>query len=995
MSVRDVTAVLILLITVTINGASLLGPNVSTYDGEELKWEQYNMDYFVLFKSLLSNKDSINDSSGNPQADNCKSSSSYKLSSKYFPTDAYIERAFIIWTSAVDPSKFADQVDNNITLKFKNTLYSSMEFSEKIEGDPHYLGDPDSFKYESVKKIISQDNIAYFTYRMDITYFFKKIYEQGSNLGFENLSDFIAGTYTVSNLECTEDKTYMLSSTMVSGWAILLVYSSADEKMRPKNIYIYNGTDLFWHNEAEINVTDFIFPENPYAKLTLMVFEGDPDNVIPGTYMENLFFRGDPNLEWQTLSNRCNPDKGSYTEIYNSISSRYYWDDDDNTKPFCLGGIGGNSAEVNTETIQYAMDVDTFLVSNENCKGHLKEGDTDLDLKVSANQDVILTNLLVLSVDTRAADFDIPEERELNICSCSEDPFKVCMERAFYYTIKIQNWGEKTAKNILVKKELLSQEKYISGSTEIKYRTNGKITEWKKIEETDKEFPLEEGYLLPFEMKPCTESAKTTCDTAVIRFKVDRPDGVSAWDKGEFITAAASIEEDSAIYRTNTNVPLKITMDPNCPELSICRNPDMEICGRLDEPECESSEECPEKKACKDGFCISVECTEDTHCSSGEVCLDNICVYKPNCEGDECLERDLVLHIKKGKNSPSNNGNPIYLNENRDNLLLAQIAIAPEAKTEMNPAFYFYSVFLDFKTGTEDLREHISDFRLIYDKNGNGLADENEEIISTAPYLIGGSVEFAINKTFPTNEMIYFLVLANFRTSAETGPDPFVFTPFIAGRTGIRIDDEVSNSVDIENELIFESFTVIPESSKLLFVTKTDNQPPVPENLSGEYEILSFSIISKNEETTLKDIDLSLVTSENHGIYGENITKISLYLDTNKNNIVDENDKQLQIIESFEKTDTVTFNKISEILLQNESKNFIITVKTKVPDNYSLIFYIPTGGVRTSSSSTPFGLPIYSKQISSECEYSNPSCNEKCFGTPCDKAEGCGCNLIF
>lgn len=995
MKIKETLIVLFFLLTSTASGASLLGPKVSTYDDSELKWEQYNADYFILFKSLLSNKDSINDSIGNPQADSCKSSSSYNLSSKYFPTDAYVERAFIVWSGAVDPSKYDEPVDNKITLKFKNTVDETVELSEEIEGEEHYLNDSGDFKYESVKKTISQNTPAYFTYRVDITDFFNNIYEKGSNAGFENLVDFIAGKYTVSDLICTEDETYTYSSTMVSGWAIILIYSSADEKMKPKNIYIYNGTDLFWHNEAEINVTGFTFPENPYAKLTLLVFEGDPNNVVSSTYMENLFFRGDSNLGWETLSNRCNPNEGNYTEIYNSISSRYYWNDNYSTEPFCLGGVGGNSAEVNTSTIQYAMDVDTFLVSNDNCKGHLIEGDQNIDLKVSANQDVILTNLLILSVDTRASDFDIPGERELNICSCSEDPFKACVERAFYYTIKIQNWGEKTAKNIVVKKPALSQEKYISGTSEIKYRSDGKTSKWNTIEESEGEFPLETGYTIPIEMNPCTESTKTTCDTAIIRFKVDRPDGITTWDKGEFIAASASIEEDFSTYNTNTNVPLKITMDQNCPELSICREPDMTICGRLDEPECELPEDCPEKESCKDGFCVSVECTDDSHCGTGEVCLDNICLYKPDCEGDECLERDLIIHVKKGKNSPYNNGNPIYLTENRDNLKLAQIAIAPEAKTEMNPFFYFYSIFLDLKTGTEDLRKHLSNFNLIYDENGNGLYDTNEEIVSSAPYIVGGSVEFALNKTFPTNEILYFIITSKYQTSPDTGPDQFTFTPFIAGQTGIRIDDEVSNSVDIENELIFESFMIIPEAANLLFITKPDIQPPIPENLNGEYDILSFAIVSKEKETTLNSIEVNVKTSEKYGVFEKDIKKISLYLDNNKNGLYDDQDKLIETVDSFENENRVVFDQISEKLNMNEQKYFIISAEITVPDDYSLLFEIGSGGVKTSPNLTSFGLPIYSKLISNSCDFYNPSCSDKCFGVSCDKSKGCSCNLVF
>ncbi|MBR4490833.1 hypothetical protein IKP13_09395, partial [bacterium] len=103
-----------------------IGPNVSVLNDKELQWEAGSFDYFVMFKSLMSNENrtlctvdgSVGcDLPGNPEPDTCLTSSTFKLTNRHVPEDAYVEAAYLVWTASVDPNNVS-QIDNTATLNF-------------------------------------------------------------------------------------------------------------------------------------------------------------------------------------------------------------------------------------------------------------------------------------------------------------------------------------------------------------------------------------------------------------------------------------------------------------------------------------------------------------------------------------------------------------------------------------------------------------------------------------------------------------------------------------------------------------------------------------------------------------------------------------------------------------------------------------------------------------------------------------------------------------
>lgn len=611
-----------------------MGPDVSVdKDGNELKWEEGSRDYFVMFKSLLLNTirtpcigqdcDPGEDKAGNPQADKCMDpnvGSTYTLQGTHIPPDAFVEAAYLVWTSTLDRPNLDDPVDNSVTLTF-NAAESGVTYSQEITGPEHHLNESDGFTYEGKKLefplmngygkpfqecatdadcekaigsysecILNFDSKYYcglrqgaYTYRINVTDFFKTVHEKGLEQGVTLSGYQLLGNYTVTGMDCTESEHYLNISGMIGGWALILVYTS--EEIHPKKIYVYDDLDIYQYRYSEINVAGFELPTDANVRMTLHTLEGDPGLTgVTASPNEALQIKGAQMFDWIQIQNICNPGAADtfgnpYTEIYNSVSSTYGWADE---LPFCIG----NNQDPNT--LEYSMDVDTFFISATDpiFEQHLQRGDTNLWLKASANMDGIYTNFLILSIDTRAVKFDIPansetpDGREKNACTCSGEKDSFCDGSSFYFMIKVQNWGDNAALNVKVKDELSSEIDYIAGTTEMatEIDDSGNGKNWEIIPDGEGgTFPFSQDTVIKDIMEPCDQTSMTCTDTVLIRFKVKPREGLP---KNAVIKNSAVITDNAGTpYSTNSAVPVRLTMDAGCD--SSCRSATQEQCGGI------------------------------------------------------------------------------------------------------------------------------------------------------------------------------------------------------------------------------------------------------------------------------------------------------------------------------------------------------------------------------------------------------------------------------
>lgn len=568
-----------------------IGPNVSVdKNGHELKWEVGSHDYFVLFKSILANNDRTNDTEPNkaynPQADACiteQKNAVFTLSNTHIPGDAWIENAQLIWMSHSDeaPASTVNKVVLHFTGAEGQPAYSQDIFS-LVSG----LGQPyKSFEYEFVKDTLTSSSV--YTYRTDITDIIRDIQVKGREAGITPDGKTLYGSWSVSGIECFTSGTLIDKKSMIGAWALVLVYNS--EKIRPKKIYFYNGLQGYLHNSGNLTVQGFELPTAAEIRLTLMMAEGDPGLFVgPPVYNTTEAFNiaGSTNTDWITLTNACNPMRQAYTETYNSVSSMFGWD---SAEPVC---VGGDPDVLNPDILEYGIDVDTFMVkaSDPPFDSHLHFGDTSFKLAIHANQDMVFSNLLIVSVESKAPKFDIPvnpdtpDGREKRACSCSKQPDSFCLNSPFYYLIKLQNWGDNSATQVSVEDSLPEFVDYISGTTEFAtlFDGSGNGTDWQKVEDDAGAFPFSSVRVISEMMNPCDSVSMSCDDTILIRFKVKpKPE----LPKHAVITNIAGITDSTgAVYRTNSDVALRIKVDTACQE--GCE-PSKEDCGGVcSDPSC-------------------------------------------------------------------------------------------------------------------------------------------------------------------------------------------------------------------------------------------------------------------------------------------------------------------------------------------------------------------------------------------------------------------------
>ncbi len=961
-----------------------LGPEVSAYQGRELKWEQGSHDYFVMFRSMVANNDPSNDNSGqNPQADSCMTSNSFTVDGSHMPPDALVEDAFLIWISNNPTNNLGKPTDNQVKLDF-TAADGSFTVSRTVTasrvgylGEQGNIGQQD-FEFEGMKFDRDGDyafDTGYYTYRVGIKEFFDEIHQKGREQGYGLDGLSLLGTYTFSEMECYNDEIYWSGGAMiVGGWAIVVIYKS--EEITPKMIYFYNGFKMYMDEVAPIPVTGFELPDTPEVRVSLLVNEGDP-NLVDFTYYtnpESLMFKGQQAADVLYIFNECNPPISSggqnYTEMYNSISSFYGWND---TTPVCIGGIPPN---IDLNTIQYAMDFDTFIFSAENAPfdQHLQRGDTSFEFRVSANADVVITNMMVVSVTTRASKYDIPANphtpngREKHYCSCvSAVNDAVCSDRPFYFTIKIQNWGDELGEDVTVEDQLPPQVDYIPGTTEIAraFDENDKGTDWTAIPDgPGGTFPLAAPYKVADVLSYCDKISYECPDTVLIRFKVQPKQGLP---KNTVIENIATINDTMNVpYRTNTTVPIRLRF-ADCPSAAECPEPPKASCGgeAQNASECQTNDQCGTGKKCDNGHCVA----DPDQFATG-------------------VEVEFAL----GKNSPANSS-PIYIPSPSNGLVVGQFTIIGNLPGVFGKIFNLDSVKVKFDLAGQAV--HLNNIKLVHDKNGNGVWDSGEPEIGSTSGLSSNYANFLIpvpSRAFAVNTLHYFIVVADAAYQGATIPLNATFKGSIPDNTHILASDAGGNATVKNNNVQFATFAFDPSQNYFIF-TKGPHDPSVlpPAQMTGVIPLLQIRAAATDQGNAIQRISLRTISGS--VAFGEGIDKITLFLDADNNGVGD----IPLATPSFEKgTALIEINLPEPVsFTAGETKYLVLHGELSLDGNEQATLEIPQAGVTLASTSHIAELPVQSRTFTASCAVGDETCSGGGITPEGEEEESaCGCAVV-
>jgi len=961
--------VVILVISFLMTAASMpgksIGPEVSQHNGRELKWEEGSRDYFTLFRTMLSRSagGNSNESDGNPQADGCLMSSGKMIFPGNLPDDAVVTDAFIVWTTAHTPDQpsvttnqqYNNPTDNIITLNFDGDAGANLT-KEVAASQSYTMGTSTGFEFESsiYEMELNRYRMGVYTYRVEITDFFNEILSSGRESGLVQDGKAYEGNYTVEGLSCYNGNPFINTTMMVSNWAIFFVYTSS--KIKPKKIYVYNGLTYYRDTQSTLFVSGFELPDDPSVRVSLLSSEGDPGLYNDLYESEGLLFRANESQQYVSLSNSCNPLMSGYTEVYNSVSSYYQWDAANDAQPFCIGGLNGTSAEPDIPLMEWGVDFDAFLINEQTFPGYLSLGDKDFEFNISANQDTIFSNLMIVSVDTKSPKFDIPESassnvvpygREKHSCSCATEEDYTCFdERPFFYFIRVQNWGENKASNVTVKDTLPLQVTYVPGTTEMatKFDESGNGINWTYIQdgEGDK-FPLEEPFEVAGEMNPCDKVNNTCPETVLIRFLV-KP--IKNLPKHEVISNSAEISDASGgVYKSNSEVAYRVRLSQNCPVITECSTPERADCG-------------------------------GDKSDGGDT------------EEDENLGTDTVVSFEQGKNSPESDEAIIVVSPVND-LVVGQIAIKGVNEKDDGKNFKISSLIV--KVTVDDPGVSISNLKLINDIDGDGILGESETVIATSSVKEGYST-FLVDigkQLFAVNTLHHLIIIADAQYNSEDISVDASFNIELENNTALSVKDEGNPEVKGE-KIEFQEFMLEPTTGYFI-VTKGVNDPavPSPDKINANNSILQLRLKSVDGDNEVNSITIK-TTGTTYAEFGKGITSLSIYYDADSDGEVhtSEGDVKISEVKEILTSRTYTFENLGIKFKEGEEKHLIINATLNLNAGEKARITIPTAGVKLNSDQSVYKLPISSKEFINECDPMDENC------ATADSEES-GCSAIF
>ncbi len=970
-------------------------------DGTLLKWDEGAWDFFIMHKSVLERSPEhnaeINDDGTpgedptNPQADSVVDpaiGTTYTLTSKHIPPDADVSRAFLIWLADVDPYALDQPTKNSVTLTFTNTADPTLTYSQEVKAS--YQGDISKdnkgvFEYEAVRDSVAPQltdkngnycpsdtagYTGYYTYRVEVSDFMKKIVQMGEERGMQP-GEALYGDYNVKGIESSNHCLYMKQSSMAGGWALPFVYTSSN--IRAKKIYFYHGLEAYQAKNALITVSGFELPEDAVIRLGLVVFEGDPgrarvSNGIVTLPPEGLSISGfaKPN-DYKILYNKCNPPKTeplNYTEIYNSISSIFGWQDSEET---CIGNPDTPLDPSNP--IEYAIDADTFLVDSRfpPFDTMFSKGDMQFGLKIGANQDQILTNFLVVSVDTRPPQFDIPENkftpngREKDSCSCAKEPDTFCADRPFYYTIKVQNWGDDSATGVMLQDKLPPQVDYVPGTTEIATKINedGLGTDWETIPDVDGKFPFAEPKVVADVLEHCRQSDSVCEQNAWIRFVV-RPK--SDLSKNELIKNSASITSNETAgnaFMTNSSIPLRLKQG-TCPAITECELPSKMECGGV-------------KVEGNDNYC-----TEDKDCGNGRKCINNEC--REDVSGN--LTNNAEVTFGEGVNSPTNADSAILIPSQSAGIVLGQFYLVAEGNE--GKSYNFNELMVKFHAESDI---QAKNFKLYKDNNGDGKVDGGDTEIASAEDVKNSYVNFAVSnpadRLTKSGEKNFFIVTTDAETTSDSHPGKFSMT--IEGSESFKLSD--SGTVKVKGEKI-EFVEYMFEPNEGFIITKGTNDPKVPsyKDFNGEHEMLQVRTKSKGTADEVSSITLK--TPSSYVKFGEGIKSVSLILDKNSDGLQSAGDDVLAKITDFDNPSSLTISNLGNVLKYEKDEEKFLVFKVEFKMSVGEKAKIQISGVKVKSGNPVVEVPVSSNEFAYTCDTTDPnSCASDDDGSGCAVSE--------
>ncbi|HOW51249.1 MAG TPA: hypothetical protein PLV42_04280 [bacterium] len=530
-------------------------------------FDQKACGYQLIGNSLLDDQATLWGEGANRQGDTCIDRSTAIIKHPALLDKPTVVKAYLIWMGAVDPAKLAEPTDNMVHLSFSRTD-GYLKEADIIAGDTaRYLGDTsDPFLFESVRftadvpvdcsetvaGTMTTAELAYFTYRVDVTDFFTAIAadNQASADPLKDGAPFY-GDYTVSGLDCTDVAAYRCSTLMVSNWTLFIAYF---DNSQPINIALYPGFAFKQNETAEVTLSDLEIPNELMIRMTMLAAEGDPAVDPTQETTERLFVWDALWQENRSLGDDCDPNDTTNGEIWDSRTNRILFTEQNGVMGYCTDP---------EEKYHYGLDIDSWILDwgpDPKITELLPVGTTDMNLSFDFSADEVLTNLFIVSVNAPLSQFDIPGKEELRNCPCAAEESQevFCAGEPQYFLISVENWGNYSAESVYLKATYDPMVfDYVPDSTEIatQFDESGNGLNWQRfLDGPQGSFPLTGPNLIANEL----HSLFATPEKAIsylIRFQLLPKKGLP---KNRFGEVRATVSDQTSYFSVNHNIPMRL-----------------------------------------------------------------------------------------------------------------------------------------------------------------------------------------------------------------------------------------------------------------------------------------------------------------------------------------------------------------------------------------------------------------------------------------------------
>jgi len=385
-------------------------------------------------------------------------------------------------------------------------------------------------------------------------------------------------------------------------------------------------------------------------------------------------------------------------------------------------------------------------------------------------------------------------------------------------------------------------------------------------------------------------------------------------------------------------------------------------------------------------------CSSAADCSEGMDCSnENTCIMNKSKFTDY-----IAITLSIGENSPNTRGTGtakrIFITNPANDLILGQVGVS--ASGGQDGKLYIIKDMTADMTIYPSSKISCENFRLVYDKNGNGNADPGEPTVSEGSFE-SNTVKYQFNQkeaSYPVNTKSNFLMIASCSVSdpvtdentkiSATVRDSYITA---AGTSGNATYAQIQ-------PLNFPTYTFEPESGYFLFTAgKFFPKAPGWTEMNKTQEIMHIRAKAIDSANEIKTVGIAL--NGTAVSFGNGVESIALYLDTNNDG---KGDKLISEITEFPEpfqTANLTIPSGSLAFNQGEEKHLVISATLNFYSGQTTYFYIGKTSVVLTTNKQVAGPTIQTDTFSYKCDETEPNCNLK--PSEDEGEESSGCSLVF